>query len=133
MPGSNYFNDATLNFWLRNDPDTLTAPATVYLGLWEATLDATSTGTTAGEVSGGAGPYARQAVAFDDPAGASSTDSSAAETFSGMPSASVTDWAICDASSNGNILVYGKFDNTITVTSGNDLTFAAADITALFT
>jgi coenzyme F420-reducing hydrogenase beta subunit len=55
---SDYFEDQVLGKLFGNQ--TLTVPATYYIGLWTATLSDSSTGSTAGEPSGNA--YARVSV-----------------------------------------------------------------------
>src|SRR5690348_4995243 len=79
-----------------------TAPATVYIGLWAAaSLSAGSTGSTAGEVSGGA--YARVAVtnnATNWPAASGGSKSNGTAINFPTPTASwgtVGQVAICDA------------------------------------
>ncbi len=118
---------------------TFTPPATVYVGLWTATLDDTSTGATAGEVSGGS--YARVAVTNNTtnwPAASGTTalkQNGVAINFP-TPTAgwgTVTDWAILDSASGaGNILFYGKLTNAKTINIGDTVSFAvnALQITA---
>lgn len=101
----------------------LTAPGTVYVGLWTATLSDASTGATAGEVSGG--DYARVAM----PAGTAywtasdgGTVKNAVDVNFGTASAdwgTITDWAALNASSAGTILHYGTLTASKAIASGD--------------
>jgi hypothetical protein len=128
---SNYLEDIILDHIL-GDTSFATA-ATVYIGLWTATLSDTSTGATAGEVSGGS--YARVAVTNNTtnwPDASGGTKSSGAAFDFGTASGSwgdVTDWAIVDSSSGaGNIYYYGTLTTPKTIASGDSAQFASGDI-----
>jgi hypothetical protein len=65
----------------------------------------------ANEVTGGAGPYARQQVAFG--AAASGTlSNTGAISFAGMPACTVVAWGVNDAATAGNFYVNGWFSTT---------------------
>jgi hypothetical protein len=106
---------------------------TLYFGLWTTTLVDTSTGSTGTETSGGA--YARASltnngVSFGN-ASAGSKTNAATITF---PTATanwsgITDWAVLDASSAGNMLYYGAFAATQSVSNGQTASWAASGIT----
>lgn len=93
-----------------------TAPVTLYVGLWTASLTDASTGVTAGEVSGGS--YARLAVTNNltnfPAASGSGTVSKSNGTLLTFVTATadwgtVTDIAIVDSSSGaGNIIAHGQ-------------------------
>ena len=110
--------------------------ATVYIGLWAASsLSATSTGSTAGEVSGGA--YARVAVT-NNTTNWTPTNSSSQQKQNGTainfptPTANwgtVGQVAILDAASAGNILYWGDLSSSQTINSGNTVSFAVNALT----
>lgn len=111
-------------------------PATLYVGLWTnaATLDDTSTGSTANECSGTG--YARVAItsSLANWAGTQSAGSTTASSGTGgttSNNAAITfpaptgNWGtlsyfgICDASTGGNMLLYGALTTPKTVNSGD--------------
>lgn len=111
----------------------LDAGITNFFGLWTTTLTDASTGSTGTETSGGS--YARASVTNNGVtwgnASAGSKTNLATITF---PTATanwsgITDWAILDASSAGNILYFGTFGATQTVSNGQTASWAASGIT----
>jgi len=105
-------------------------PATVYVGLWTATLDDTSDGSTSGEVSGN--NYSRVAVTNNSTnwpnASSGEKHNGAAITFP-TPSGSwgtVTHVAILDASSAGNILYWIALTASKAINSGDTVSFATS-------
>jgi hypothetical protein len=124
MAKTNYLEDAMINFFLRNDADTFTPPATVYVALLTAVSDAEAGPVT--EVSGGAG-YARVSCAFADPAGTGVTSNSAEVAFGESTGANgtVTHFALYDASSAGNALYIGSVDTPFAYSTGVLPRFAA--------
>ena len=94
-----------------------------YVALYTVAPTATSNGT---EVSGGA--YARQAVAFSAATGGA-TSNSGVVTFPTATGSwgSVVAWAVVDASSGGNQIVY-KTITPVTVDTGDIVTFASGAI-----
>lgn len=117
MSISNYAEVKILEHMLRNT--AWTSPTTVYVSLH--TADPGETG--ASEVSGGS--YARQSCAFAAAtSGAGTIANSGALTFT-MPAATVTHWAIWDASTAGNCLWTGAVAASQTYASGNSATVAA--------
>lgn len=125
---SNYAANGMLDRMFRNQAFTVSAN---YVGLWTATLSDSSTGSTAGEVSGGS--YARVAVNASgggSPAwsavSAGATSNANAITF---PTASgswgtVTYAGVLDASTTGNLLLYGAVTSQA-VASGDTVSFAS--------
>lgn len=111
-----------------------TSPTTVWIGLWAASsLSAGSTGSTAGEASGGS--YARASVTcnttnFPSASGGSISNGTAI-TFT-TPTGTwgtVGQVAICDASTAGNILYWGDLSSPQTINSGNSVSFAIGALT----
>lgn len=110
---SNYLEEKLAKHVLRNV--SYTSPSTVYLALFKSPVaDADlENGTLTNEVSGGA--YARQSVAFNNPTnpGGVSTNNGVV-TFPAATAAwgTVTHFALMDASTGGNVLIYGQLDNS---------------------
>lgn len=101
-----------------------TSPTTVYLALFTDNPTAAGTGT---EVTGGS--YARQSMSYTA-AASGATDTDTDITFTDMPTADVTHWGIYDASTSGNMLIYGAFGVTYSLNSGDDfkVSSGSADI-----
>ena len=103
---SDYFEDAVLAHLFGSV--ALTVPATYYIGLWTTTLSDSSTGSTAGEPSGGA--YARVAVTNNTSnwdtvsGGATANTNLIAFPMATASWGTVTYVGICDASSAGNLI-----------------------------
>lgn len=112
-----------------------TAPGTVYIGLWTAALSDSSTGATAGEVSGGG--YARFAVTNNTtnwPNASGGSKSSGAAFDFGTASANlgtITHFAILDSGTAGagNILYWADLTASKTVNSGDSYKFNSGAIT----
>lgn len=128
---TDYFEGKTLG--LLFGARAFTAPTTYYIGLWTTTLSDTSTGSTAGEVSGGS--YSRVSVAnsssnFDDPAGAGATQNTNLISFP-MATASwgtITYVGICDASTGGNMLAYAQLTSSVSVSTYDTVIFQPGDL-----
>jgi hypothetical protein len=109
-----------------------TTPATVWCGLWTATLDDTSTGSTAGEVSGG--NYSRVSITnnttnWPNASGVTALKQNGVAITFPTPSAGwglVTYVALVDSASGaGNILYYMALTTPKTINSGdNPVSFA---------
>jgi hypothetical protein len=106
----------------------LTAPTTVYLRLFEA-FDSIENPSSVTEVSGGS--YAPQAVTFSTPTDGAGDNSSAAVTFTAMPSTTIVAACIVD---NNTVALPSVTDIiaaktvSISTTSPNNLTFNIGDI-----
>lgn len=103
---------------------SFTMPATVYLACYTSNPADDNSGT---EVSGSG--YARQAITFGAASGGASLNTSA-ETFtaSGGNFGTITHIGILDASTAGNLLVYGALTASKTVNDGESITFAVGSI-----
>ena len=128
---SDYFKNFLLNHILRGEG---TFPSTLYICLCTVTVTESMTGTSITETTYSG--YTRVAVTVDTSTfDASTSDSSlnggSAITF---PQSSTTgggdiiDVAVCDASTLGNLLLYGTLDSSLTPNSGDSPSF---DIDAL--
>lgn len=118
---SDYLEDALLDHVLGGT--TYTQPATIYLALY---TDATTDAGGGTEVTGGS--YARQTITFGA-ASAGSASNNADVDFASMPTATVTNWAILDAASGGNMLFHGAFSSSVAVTSGDTFRVASGNLT----
>ena len=124
-----YLEDSILEYFFRNNADTFSPVATLYLSLHTTTSADTSAGT---EVSGNG--YARQGTAFDA-AVAGVIDNTAAESFtaSGGNFGTVVSTAIYDALTVGNMYCFDNDFTDTAVNDGNTLEFAAGAITITVT
>jgi len=107
-----------------------TRPTAWHIALTTGTITDAHTGTNLGgstEISGNG--YSRQSATFSAASGGS-TDNDALESFtaSGGNWGTITDFAICDASTVGNSLVFSPLDTSRAVNDGDTLEFAAAAI-----
>lgn len=107
-------------------------PATVYFALWTTSLSDSSTGGSSGEVSGTG--YAR--VALDNNkttwsvAAAGALENDVAVTFPQATAlwGTVTDMAIADAATNGDILGFDAVTTAKNIDNGDTAEFAIGDI-----
>ena len=113
IPTTSYITE-TLNLIKNNTP---------YLALYTASPNAGGGGT---EASGGS--YARQTVAFGAISNGSMSNTSAV-TFTGMPAATVTHFAVLSASTAGTMRVYGALNASAAVISGDQVQFPVGSIT----
>lgn len=118
---SNYFISKFLNQTF--NAAAFSFPGTLFAALWTSTLNASSTGSTAGEASYTG--YARVSVAanttnFPTSSGGAAIQNGTAITFpaNGGTLQTVTFFAILDASSAGNILYWGSITST-DINAGN--------------
>lgn len=125
MPAKSYsFDNEILNYWLRNQAQTIVPVATVYAALYTVAPTQSGGGT---EVSGGS--YARTAVTFGAPSNGVSTNS-APVTFP----AATAGWgivvavAIFDNTVGGNMLYYGTLGTSKQVDNGDTASFAATSL-----
>lgn len=117
---------------------SFTKPTNLYICLCTAAPSDSSTGSTITEPSGNG--YARALLAPGDSnwTGASSTsgltDNAAAITYtaSGGSWGTVTHFAICDASSAGNMLFHGSLTASKSVADGDALVFPVGSIDVTF-
>lgn len=132
---SNYVEDKTLDFWLKANSAATSAPSTVYVGLFLATVDSATTsanleaGTITDEVSGNG--YARKAVTFGTVSGGS-VSNSANVTFdpaSGGDWGTITHIAVMDASTSGNVLFYGTLDTSKQIQDGDTFQVTTGNLT----
>ena len=114
-------DNLVLNFLLGGA--TATAPAGRYVALLTGVTSIPAATVT--EVSGGS--YARQSCAWNAASGGSATNSSAL-TFTALPSCTLTNFAIYDAATAGNLLYVGTMTSQA-VSAGNGVSVAAGALT----
>lgn len=129
MDFTNYLRDAIINFWLRADPDSLTAPATVYLSLYTVAPTASTAGAEVSNAS-----YSPQAMSWVDPASTGDSNQQADLSFSfptGIADTDIVAVGVGDSVStgDGNLLMFDTLAGTLTVSAGQTLTWSAGDIT----
>lgn len=117
---SDYAENAVGNLLLRGQ--SLTPPANIYLALFTDDPTDADAGT---EVSGGS--YARKAITFDAPTDGAFANS-ADILFSDMPAATVTHWAIYDASTGGNMLYHDAWGSSKTYPAGEAALVSAGQL-----
>lgn len=124
-------------------PSTLNVfvpPATVYVGLWTTagSLDDTATGSTANEVSTSGTAYARVSKTNDTTNWPVATGSSTGIKRNGTaitwPTATanwgtVTQFALCTASTSGQILFWGDLTSAKAISTGDTASFSANALT----
>jgi hypothetical protein len=124
---TDYLEGALIDHVLRNT--AMTSPTTVYVSLH--TASPTETGAV-GELAVANG-YARVSVTFGaDTDGVSTNSGAVTFTASGGNWGSITHFAIWDASSAGNSLLWSALDTSRTVNDGDSLEFASAAISVTF-
>lgn len=125
---TDFLASALLNGTLRNI--AYTPAVTVYLGLYTVMPTDSTAGT---EVAGGA--YARQAIAFGAPAGSPRASSNSGTVTFPTATANwgtVVGVGIFDASTAGNLLLYGTLTANQTVNSGGSISFSAGQVPVTF-
>ena len=116
---SNYAENKVLDHILGTT--TFTKPTT-YVALYTVAPTDSTSGT---EVTGGS--YARLSGSWDASVGGASSNSSNLD-FTGMPACTVVAVAVLDASTGGNILVYGTLSANKTLDAGDTLRIATGDL-----
>lgn len=134
---ANYTEEAVLDFFLKNNSLTTTAPATVYVALFNsdpstgATSENLEAGTLTDECGGGA--YARQSATFGTITDGS-VSTNADITFPAATDANwgtITHLAITDNSSSGagNVLFYGALTTSKNIESGDTFQITSGSLT----
>ena len=122
---SNYLEAALINAVFRNT--SYTSPAKVYMSLH--TADPGETG--ASEIS--AGDYVRQEATFEVPTDGVSTNSAVIDfPVSSSDHGSITHFAIWDASTASNCLVYGALTTARTYNTGEFLRVPIGELSVTF-
>jgi hypothetical protein len=117
---TNYLENKLIDHFLGTTSYTM--PADVYIALFTVAPADAGGGT---EVTGGS--YARQIATFSGASsGATSNDSNI--DFTGMPAATTVAIGIFDASTSGNMLLYGTLTTNKTTDAGDTLRIATGDL-----
>jgi len=117
---SNYLEDKLIDHFLGTT--TFTKPSAVYVALYTVAPSDVGGGT---EVTGGS--YARQTATFTA-SSAGATSNSANVDFVTMPAATVVAIGIHDASTGGNLLLWGTLTTNKTTDAGDTLRIATGDL-----
>ena len=139
---SNYTEDRTLDFWLKANSQSTTAPATVYVALFTsddstgATGENLEAGILSNEVTTAGTAYVRQSVAFGTISNGSVSNSGTV-TFPAATAnyGTVTHIAIMDTDSTsdsagaGNVLFYGELTTPKTIETNDQMQFTTGNIT----
>lgn len=131
MYATNYFEELMLNL-MRSQ--SITAPANIYLALFQS--NPTDTGTAGTEVAYTG--YARQAITFSAPAASGSglaMQNTALITFPEAPASAgtATYVAVMDSLSGGNMWLYGQLDQPLTIQAGVSPVFRAGSVKWIWT
>lgn len=126
MYATNYFENLMLNL-MRSQ--SITAPANVYLALYQSNPGDTGTEGTEVAYTG----YARQAITFSAPASSGSglmMQNTSLITFPEAPAAAgtATYVAVVDSLSGGNMWLYGQLDTPLVIQGGVSPVFRAGNV-----
>ena len=122
MPGNltNYLESKLIDHFLGTT--TYTKPTAVYVGLFTVSPGEAGGGT---EVTGGS--YARQEATFAAASSGSTTNSTNID-YTNMPAATTVAIGIFDASTSGNMLLYGALTTNKTTDAGDTLRIATGSL-----
>jgi hypothetical protein len=132
---TDFLENATGQFFLRNNADTFTPAVTIYMALFTAAT--ADTGVYTNEVANSNG-YARTSFTFDAWSGTTGLqDNPSNVTF---PAASGGNWgtithaAIVDSATHaaGNMLLHSALDSSVIINDGDTFQFPAGDINCTF-
>lgn len=123
---TNYLENALVNHVLRNT--AMSSPTTIYIGLFTSGPNEDGSGT---EVSGGS--YARQSVSFSSPSNGSTSNSNTI-TFPVATAnwGTIVGFGLFDASTSGNMLLYGSLTQSKTINSGDQFVINTGNLTVTF-
>ena len=123
---SDYVENRTLDFWLKANSQTSSAPSTVYVSLHTGSPVDDDSG--ANEVSGGG--YARQSAAFGTISnGSVSTNATITYPVATGNYGTVSHIGIYDASSSGNLLFHGAVTTSKTIETGDQFQISSGNLT----
>lgn len=124
---SNYLENELLDHVFKTGD--YSSPTNLYIALCTSTPDDADTGSTLpGELSGGA--YVRAKCNTWDAAAAGATENSQTVTFAQATAdlGTVTHFAICDATTAGNVIGWGSLSASRVISSGDTASFATGDL-----
>lgn len=135
---SNYTEDRTLDFWLKNNSTATSSPATVYLALFNSDPSTGSTsenleaGTLTDEITTSGSAYARKSASFGTISnGSVSTDATVTFDTATANWGEVTHVAVMDGATAGagNVLFYGALTSAKTIESGDTFQITSSALT----
>ena len=124
MDQTNYLRDAKINFFLREDADTISASTDIAWALFTTSTTTTGGGT---EMTGGTPAYARQPLTFSDPALTGDTQNTAAIAVP-CSGETVVAVAIMDSTSGGNMMYHEVLTSAIATSDGDTLDWSTGTI-----
>lgn len=124
MAGFSDYLEAKILNWLRGTAFG-SAPSTVYVGLFSNNPNDDNSGT---EVTTTIRPGGRVAATFAAPSGGAMSNDAEVDFGTAAGGATVTHFAIFDASSAGNQLMNGALSASQNISAGNDVSFAIGDL-----
>ena len=129
---SNHWEDEVLDHVFKTS--SYTAPTNIYVALCKSTVEDDDTGSTLPTEASGTG-YARVTCNTWDVSSAGATENTGAIEFAQATAdwGVVTDFALCDHSTTGNLLAYGKLTTSKNIQSGDTASFAAGAIDVTLT
>ncbi|MFD1627648.1 phage tail fiber protein [Azospirillum griseum] len=126
MPMSNYLRNKLLDH--ANGKTAYAMPTTVYLAALTSASTVSASGTEVSTTSTG---YARQAITATMSVSSNGASSNATAVVFGPASSAwgtITDYAIFDAATGGNMLWFGTLSAAKTIASADELKFAAGQL-----
>jgi len=125
---SDYLEEQVLDYVLRGDAFTTPPDGSVYVSLHTGDPQDDASGT---EVSAGSYSYARQLCAFNAAGtnAAGVTENTAIETWTNLPTCTVSYIGIWDAATSGNLLFHTAVTSAKTVGDGDTISVAIGAIT----
>lgn len=117
---SNYLENKILDHVLGTTSYTM--PSNVYLALYTVAPTDSGGGT---EVTGGS--YVRKAITFGSASGGTASNDLLVD-FTGMPACTVVAVGLFDASTSGNLLIYGDLTSSKTLDAGDIFRAQIGDI-----
>lgn len=118
---SNYLENAILDHVLGTSAFTM--PASVYIALFTTNPGEDASGT---EVSGDG--YAREEITFAAAAGSETANDASVDFVATGDWGEVTHWALYDAATSGNMLIYAPFQVSRTILEDDEVTLRIGDI-----
>lgn len=117
---TDFFENKVIDHNLRGQ--AYTVPTTIYLALFTSATTDAGGGT---EVTGGS--YARQAITLSAAVGGNTSNANVM-TFTALPSCTVTNWAIFDDSTGGNMLIHDTVSAAKAYAAGESATVAGGEL-----
>lgn len=122
---TNYAENKVLDHALATTSWTM--PTQLYIGLATSSFGETATTGSGTELTGN--NYSRKLIDFSSASGGTTSNSAAVEFDAATGNwGTITSFALFDASTNGNAIIYGDFTASKVIASGDILRIAAGDL-----